>query len=483
METKKTSSVATIFERNNSTETEKKPEKSSAQGITSVKDSFQVVTNNNGGLFSENRFAQPTGENSGQKDLTPSEQQQASTMTYKDFQNFKSSSLFTQDNRTKYDDAKNSGLLEGLPHGKETSDAKAKAEIKARTADGIKDLNSPMAPEQTNDAIRQLTGDTSLRDFVKQEIAERHDDFNKLGNGTALERLANSLDPSSNQGNTNTKPTGKDQIAYERESDRKNKDGTTTHIEEHARTFGNGTTQVFRHESTEKKDGTEFHLIENTQYKQDNTKVEYKSKENYDANGKLINATSTTTTTEKDGTVTTSTTTTTKNEDGSTTKTTTEKTTPGGGTKSYDPENYKGNVPEVLQRTMDHFKEQAKKLRPEGGGERVLTDGGASGTPVFSGGTENVSPRMGGINGMVGQPTQAGEEIGHGSLGGGSNPDQNGGATDVDGNNWTGRTIEDDPTDVHFGPADQPKQQADSKDEESNNSSKSSLGSFRRIRA
>ncbi len=80
------------------------------------------MTNNNGGLFSENRFAQPTGEKSGTKDLTPSEQQQASTMDYKDFQNFKGSSLFTQDNRTKYEDVKNSGLLEGLGHGKQDID-------------------------------------------------------------------------------------------------------------------------------------------------------------------------------------------------------------------------------------------------------------------------------------------------------------------------------------------------------------------------
>jgi hypothetical protein len=481
MEVKKTvSPIATIIQQKDSADSEKKSVKSNA---ASVKDSFEVVKNNNGGLFAENRFTQPTGENSGPKDLTPSEQQQASNMNYKDFMNFKNSSTSSQDNRTKYEDVKNSGMLEGLGHGKQDIDETAKERIKGSTAENIRDLNSPMAPEQTNAAVQQLTGDTSLRDFVKQEVDERHQDY-KLGNGTALERFAKSMDPSATPDRAT--PTGKDQIAYNRESDRKNPDGTTTHIEEQTHTFGNGMTQVFRHESTEKKDGTEFHVVEYTRYNQDNSKVEYKSEENYDKNDKLTNSTSTTTTTKEDGTVTTSTTTTTKNKDGSTTTTTTEKTTPpGGGTKSYDPENYKGNIPEVLQRTMDHFKEQAKKLRPEGGGERVLTDGGASGTPVVGGEVGNVSPRMGGIVGMVGQPSQAGEEIGHhtGGLDGGSNPDLNGGATDVDGNNWTGRTIEDDPTNVHFGPADQPKQQADSKDEESKDSSKSFLNSFRQIRA
>ncbi len=481
MEIKKpVSSVPTIIPQKDSADSEKKSGKSNSVGITSVKDSFQVVTNNNGGLFSENRLVQPTGENSGLKDLTPSEQQQASSMNYKDFLDFKSSSLFTQDNRTKYEDIKNSGLLEGLGHGKQTIDEKSKERIKGNTADDIKDLNSPMAQEQTNDGVQQLTGDTSMRDFVKQEIAERHQEFNKLGNGTPLERFAKSVDPSSNQGNT--RPTGKDQIAYMQESERKNKDGSTTYIHDEA-FESSGNTHVYHQEKTYNLKDRSYTVKEKeTIYQKDNTKVEKESKTVTDKD-KTTKNTSTTTTTKDDGSVTTTTTTTTTNKDGSKTTTTTEKTTPGGGTKSYDPENYKGNIPEVLQRTMDHLKEQAKKLRPEGGGERVLTDGGASGTPVFSGGTGNVSPRMGGITGMVGQPTQAGEEIGNGNFDGGSNADANGGAINNGENNWTGTTREDDPADVHFGPADQPKQQADSKDEESNNSFKSSLDSFRRIRA
>ncbi len=289
-----------------------------------------------------------------------------------------------------------------------------------------------MAPEQTNDGVQQLTGDTSMRDFVKQELSERHQEYNKLGNGTALERFAKSMDPASNQGSA--RPTGKDQIAYDRQTEHKNKDGSTTKVHEATWETGRGGTVVVHEERTENGDKTIDYKGKITVFKEDNTKVETEAEEHQDPYGVTKNTT-TTTTTKEDGTVITTTSTTTTNKDGSTTTNTTTTTTPGGGTKSYDPDNYKGNIPEVLQRTMDHFKEQAKKLRPEGGGERVLTDGGASGTPIFSGGTGNVSPRMGGINGMVGQPTQAGEEIGHGSLGGGSNPDQNGGATDVDGNN------------------------------------------------
>ncbi|HEY7160119.1 MAG TPA: hypothetical protein VH815_02625, partial [Acidobacteriota bacterium] len=49
---------------------------------------------------------------------------------------------------------------------------------------------------------------------------------------------------------------------------------------------------------------------------------------------------------------------------------------------------------------------------------------------------------------------------------------QNGGATDsLDGSSWTGTTHQDDPADVQFGPADQPKEQASKKSEDSQESS------------
>jgi hypothetical protein len=472
MEIKKNSSIATIVQAEESAKNEKPSTKSNSSRITSTKDSFEVATNTNGGLFSHQ-----AEENSGKKELTPSEQQQASSMDYKDFLNLKNSS--TQDNRSKYEDAKNSGLSKGLGQGKSPVDEETQERIKGRTADSMKDLNSPMGSEQTNDAIRQLTDGQSMRDFIKEEVAERHQEFDKLGNGTALERLAKSLDPSSNQGNS--KPIGKDQIAYDRDTERKNKDGSTTKTHDGVYTL-DGNTHVVHSEVT--NGGPTGFTIERkeTIYNKDNSKVEKETKQ--EGWGRPKKTTETTTTTKEDGTVTTSTTTTTTNKDGSTTTTTTEKTTPpGGGTKSYDPENYKGNIPEVIQRTMDHFKEQAKKLRPEGGGERVLTDGGASGTPVVGHDSDvKISPKFGGITGMVGQPDQTTEEVGHSnSLDGGSNADLNGGATDVDGNNWTGRTIKDDPTNVHFGPAEQPKKQ--DKDEESSKSSKSFSNQFRHMRA
>lgn len=83
MEIKKSASpVSTIVQQSNSAETEKKSVKSSAVGITSAKDAFEVVKNNNG-LFSENL---------GRQELSPAEQQGAFKLDYKDFQNFRNSS-------------------------------------------------------------------------------------------------------------------------------------------------------------------------------------------------------------------------------------------------------------------------------------------------------------------------------------------------------------------------------------------------------
>ena len=95
----------------------------------------------------------------------------------------------------------------------------------------------------------------------------------------------------------------------------------------------------------------------------------------------------------------------------------------------------------------------------------------------------NAFTRTGGVMGAVAQPTRAGEYVGGPSNGTVGSAVQNGGATDsLDGSSWTGTTHQDDPADVQFGPADQPKEQTSGKkneDSDSDNSKSSILDAFR----
>ena len=110
---KSNSAVSTVTQESTSSES-KKSEKSLARGIGSAKDSFEVSSSSN-------------QENSGTKQLGAAEQQEASKMNYKDFENNGTSS---QNSRPTYEDAKNSGLAARLGHNKEqASDADSKKQL------------------------------------------------------------------------------------------------------------------------------------------------------------------------------------------------------------------------------------------------------------------------------------------------------------------------------------------------------------------
>jgi hypothetical protein len=78
--------------------------------------------------------------------------------------------------------------------------------------------------------------------------------------------------------------------------------------------------------------------------------------------------------------------------------------------------------------------------------------------------------------GAVAQPTRIGEDVGNPSNVTVGSAIHNGGATDpIDGNNWTGTTHQDDLADVQFGPAEPPKEQAESKSKSEDNDDSSRL--------
>ncbi len=474
MEIKRSSSsVLNVVQENSTTETEKKSEKSLARGVASAKDSFEVSSSSN-------------QENSGKKELGAAQQQEASKVNYKDFGN---NGTASQDSRTRYEDAKNSGLAARLGHSKQESDPRTDRLPKGMTADDIKNLNSPISSEQTSDAVKdaqqKLNGGTNMRDSLDQELAQRRSDYSMFGGSSPMDRLRNSTpDPTAAPKGKGSVPTGADQVAYQDISSHKNTDGTTTYVDDNTFTSKDGTVHVEHHEfTTGFWDGSKFYENKDTLFYANNTKVEKYSKENYDDQGKLTSSTSTTTTTQSNGTVTVNTSTTTKNENGSTTTNTTETTTPPGGSRKMPgiDDQGTGNIPDDIRQSIEYSLQQIRNSKPKTGGETELTDGGVTGNSADgSGPINNAFTRTGGVMGAVAQPTRAGEYVGGPSNGTVGSAIQNGGATDsLDGSSWTGTTHQDDPGDVQFGPADQPKEQGNKKTDETEDSSKSVFDLFR----
>jgi len=125
----------------------------------------------------------------------------------------------------------------------------------------------------------------------------------------------------------------------------------------------------------------------------------------------------------------------------------------GGGLGIPDPENYQANLPESIKKLEEFFKNQMQNLKPHPGGEKAHTTD-AVGTEVGS--VDSLLLKQGNL-GLLGNPGEAPQRGGQtGSYSGGSNPSVFGGnidyGPDSDKSGWTGRTIQDDPGGVHFGP-------------------------------
>jgi hypothetical protein len=480
MEIRKSSSTVFNNVQNASTsETEKKTEKSLTKGIASSKDSFEVSSSSN-------------QENSGTKQLGAAQEQEASKFNYKDFGNNGTS----QNSRPTYEDAKNSGLAARLGHNKEASEADSKKELpNGVTVADIK--NSPGQTEQSSAAVKDAQqklngGRTNYRESLDQELARRRQDFTMMGGSSAIDRAYSGPDPTATPKGKGEIPTGKDAVAYDKYSERSNKDGSVTHITDSAGTAEGGVTFVKHNEFTSRNRGNTIEEKE-TLYYPDNTKQETVTKSQTDINGVVVKSTSTVTTTFDNGESVINTSTSTKNKDGSTTTTTTETKKPAVGGNDTDQKSYGfdgtpgssyGYMPlppgvdddRATGDIPDQIRNQINQTKPKKGGETELTDGGVTGNSADGTPIDNAFTRTGGVMGAVAQPTRAGEYVGGPSNGTVGSAIQNGGATDsLDGSSWTGTTHQDDPADVQFGPQTPVAGSVDSKKTDKDADSDSSL--------
>jgi hypothetical protein len=489
MEIRKSNSiVSTVTQESASTESEKSVKARSA-GIASAKDSFEVSSSSN-------------QENSGTKNLSTAQQQEASKFN-KDPENSGSTS---QNGRATYEDAKNSGLAGRLGHNKESNEADSKRQLpNGVTVGDIR--NSQTQTEQTSaavsDAQQKLNGDrTNYRESLDQELARRRQDITMMGGSSAMDRAYSAHNPTATPKGKGEVPTGAAQVAYAERSERKNKDGSITDIITEKIPNDNGGTTEKQYEFTVYKDLSTLSENKETEFHADNSKSELDTKTFFDrygnvtktvttekayGDGKLLYSSESTTIDNKDGSSTTTTTTKETNPDGSTKETSTKTTTPPsygfdgskGGSYGYmplppgvDDDRAAGDIP-------DYIRNQINQTKPKKGGETELTDGGVTGNSADgSGPINNAFTRTGGVMGAVAQPTRAGEYVGGPSNGTVGSAVQNGGATDsLDGSSWTGTTHQDDPADVQFGPStpaagsvDSKKTNEDSDDSDSNSS-------------
>jgi len=478
-------SGSTVFngvQNNSSAETEKKADKSFARGIASSKDSFEVSSSSN-------------QENSGQKDLSAAQQQEASKMNYKDYGSNGSAS---QNSRPTYEDAKNSGLAARLGHNKESNEADSKKQLpNGVTVADIKNSQT-QTTEQTSDAVKdaqqKLNGGTNYRNALDQELAQRRSDYSMLGGMSPMDKLKSSQkDPTTEAKGKGSVPTGADQVAFGEVSERKNKDGTVTQIN-HEVTSKDGQTIEKVGEFTVLKDRTMLAEDKETIYYDDNSKSETDTKNYYDKDGNLTRTVKTETASADGKVVTSDSSVTLYNKDGSTITITKTKDNPAGGEKKNPSYGYDGSSgssygymplpPGVNDDRVgdvpDYILNQINETKPKKGGETELTDGGVTGNSADgSGPINNVFTRTGGVMGAVAQPTRAGEYVGGPSNGTVGSAIQNGGATDsLDGSSWTGTTHQDDPADVQFGPNTPAAGSVDSKKtdkDEDNSSSDSSV--------
>ncbi len=436
-------------------------------------------------------------QENGKKELSP--EQQASVSNSDPQKKNLNSSYLLQDARSKDEDRKNSGLQP--PFASNKGDASSKFTNVSRV--GKDQVINATGSDQTSNAVKdanRFADGESIRTQVDGEVAERHQDSNALG-GSRSDRLNDLLNPTAAGPQQSGQTYGKDQLEYAKKSTRRNEDGSITDVfDEVSRTPFDNATVVSHTERTVRGNET---IIEQKQvkYEDDNTKVESEFKTIIDTRDHSRKTTGTSTTTKPNGTVivetstktdkksTTTTTTTTRNNDGSTTTTTstTEKTTtPGGGTKSYDQENYTGNIPEAVKKVMDYFKQQAVSQKPSSGGETAHTDNNAEADPTVGGRVSNLVAQQGNL-GLLGNPGSATSQTGPSGGQGHVGSSQSGGnidpGQDSDNPGYTGVTHEDDPADVQFGSAEQPKEQTGKKEEESNDTSFSFLDPLRKKKA
>ncbi len=419
------SNVPAELQEINFGQTEEKAASEKPAGVASVADSLEVAKSKTDQSFSEiYQSAQQTGDTTGQKELSPEEQQQVS-IDLEDLKIVDKPGVFVQDGKSRYEDAKNSGLT--APYSQATGGANSQLaeKVKRLTQEEIFNLNTGAnSAEQTSDAVKdaeRLLRGGNLRDAVNEEVAERHEELDRLG-GSQTDRLRNILDPTAREPQTSGPTYGKGMIS-----------GLWQDIKDF---FGSdddskippGVVEVIEHYTPVPVPPTEKDEYENTGIGLGYLKVLLKR--DYE-----------------------------KHVDGR------------GGIESYDPENYEGNIPKEIKQQMEQMMEELRALKQNPGGEQVQEDPNAIGGSKIDDGRLHLAEMR--ITGLVGQPVQDGDQPS--GLGGSTQP---GGASggDIDWENRTGfsgPTHQDDPGNVQFGPATPLEQAADT--EEEDDATKSSL--------
>jgi hypothetical protein len=354
---------------------------------------------------------------------------------------------------SKSQDSKNSGLQPPFA----TSNLKSPGVINAATKQQIISASGQSSNEQTSNAVKgagRFVDGGSLRSQFDAEVSGHNQDANALGGS---DRFTGLLDPTA-RGSQQSGRVGKDSLAYEKSTTETQPDGGHTETTDLLYHDKDG-----EHEShtevTYSKDGlVEFYQTD-TVHGEDNTVVvkEIETFIQHDKDGNQTNSTTTTTktTTNPDGSTKVENTTTTTDQNGkqTTNSNTTETPPAGGGAKSYNQENYTGNIPDAVKKTMEYFKQQAAAQKPQTGGETVLTDDSASGGTITGGPVSNLVAQQG-IGGLSNPGSR--DAVDGGTTGGqGHLGSQSGGNVDFgqdsDRIGYTGITHEDDPGDVQFG--------------------------------
>jgi hypothetical protein len=465
MEIKKPSAVTTVIQRNNSDETEKKPEKTTAVGISNVKDAFEVAGSNNGGLLSESRFIHQAKENLGKKELSPEQEQRVSDFATKDLQRPTS---FVQTSESKGKESENSGLAAPFTRPKSPEE-----ELKEKVAEDkkkIKDFTrgNTLGNDTGNPNVNQLVDGSNLRDTLKNEIAERHEEVNVVSEGkggTGKERLQNVMKGMDGGEAPKNAPTyGKDMIS----APSLGIDPTPAEVQEAIRKREERENQkqdpapkpkddsiipswgdVKKFFGIDEKDEQEIAEggLELAEELGPGIPAPPLNKDQYESTGIGL------------GTVL-------SGKDRNPVK----ETQKGGTLKDSDYENYNGGTPDAIKKHLDYLQGQYRKAHQDPGGNQIQEDPNA----VKGGGQvndANVHVFELGNTGLVGQPDTTREA---GSIG---NSTQPGGASggDIDWGpdsnqiGFNGTPHQDDPGDIQFGPSGQPEQLADTEEEEEQN--------------
>ena len=401
-----------------------------------------------------NSKSQQSSESSGKKELTSEQQSRVSNSDPRK-ENLKPS-FFLQDARSKDEDRKNSGLQDPFAPSK-TPDSEQQSKVN-QSLEQAKDLigkdTRVQDGSQKDFSNDPLLNKTNLHDSVQNAKEDRQHDASALGGQKGTDRLTNATDP--------TSKGPQQQSAY-------GKDMAAGGMLEHTEALIEGRRGALA-EAMEVLDSPyrKKELI----IGKDGTAVTKRS------DGTIIVEKQI----EKDGKWTINTTV--LHPDGSSDTTVIyvdelrEEKEHTEGPKSYDPENYTGNIPEAVKKTIDYFRQQAISQKPQSGGETAHTNDNAEADPTVGGSVSNLVVQQGNL-GLLGNPGSATSQTGPSGGQGHVGSSQSGGNVDFDQDSgkvgYTGPTHQDDPGDVQFGPAEQPKEQTDAKKSEDSQKSSTSL--------